>query len=88
MMHQLFEEPLNFGGRDFRRGEILRGDSKERVDNNLICLLGTLTNVGGGGFTRQVLKTKTRVSGSPFSSSYIRGLTDEEIVKFFVEPPY
>lgn len=88
MLRQLFEEPLSFGNVNFKRGEILRlENNKKSYSDALIYLFGTLTKTADRKFAEDVLKTKEEVAMNPFSAPYIRGLTDEEIVRFFVPPP-
>lgn len=87
MMRQLFEESLSFGNVNFRKGEILwLENNKDNYNNSMIYLFGTLTSVESRKFAERVLKTRDEVAKNPFSAPYIRGLSDEEIAKFFVPP--
>lgn len=87
MMRQLFEEPLNFGNAKFRRGEILWLEENEmNYSNALIYLFGTLTTTTSKKFAKKVLLTKEKIEKNPFSAPHIRGLTYEEIARYFVPP--
>ena len=88
MMRQLFEEPLSFGNANFRRGEILwLEENKENTSNALTYLFATLTKTASRKFAEKVLSTKEKIERNPFSAPYIRGLTNEEVAQFFVQPP-
>lgn len=87
MLRQLFEEPLSFGNVTFRRGEILWLDETENsYSDALIYLFGTLTRTTDRAFAERILKTKEQVEKTPLGP-YLRGLSDEEIEKFFIPPP-
>lgn len=89
MLRTLFEEPLAVGDKKYRRGEILRLDTTkpESIYQSQDILLATLTKVKSKQFAAKVLKTEDRQLANPFANSYLTGLTNEEIVKFFVPPP-
>jgi len=88
LLLQLFQREMTFGGIKFRRGEILwLEDKPETYSDALILLVGTLTNTCGRAFTKKTLKKMREIQASPFASRFLRGLTDGEVVKYFVHPP-
>lgn len=90
MLRILFVKEFNLYKRKYKAGEILKIEAKdedERWKKTWRILLAMLIKVKSKKFAEKVVETIEKVSQNPFSAPYIRGLTSEEIVKFFVPPP-
>lgn len=85
MLCYLFEEEFSYRKRRYRRGEILRQSKDEKVNRVLEILFAVLSKARSNKFASKVMGTVN--SANPFFRRYLRGLSDEEIAKFFVPPP-
>lgn len=84
----LLEEDFTVGKKHYRRGEILRLPEEEQTtEKTWEILVAILIKARSRKFAQKVIKELVANSSNPFSAPYLRGLTPEEIVKFFVPPP-
>lgn len=86
----LFEEELVFGNNNFGQGAILRlspNDTLHEKKARDLLWLALWKKTGSRGFARAVFERMQLELASPFSGPYIAGLTDEQIIQFFVQPP-
>jgi len=85
MLQQLFQKPINFGGVTLRRGGFLWSDENKGDSDALLYSFATLAVTENKEFAKRVFKNVRNLN--PFLASYVRGLSDEEIVQHFVPPP-
>lgn len=92
MVRLLFEQSFQIGKKIYPRGAILLLPKSENdgvgQDEVWKVLIAMLTKVRSRKFARQVATKFVNESSNPFGGRYLTGLTNEEIVKFFVPPPY
>ena len=90
MLRLLFEEPLKVGKIQYRRAEILRLPKDDigytGVNQAWKILDATLTKTRSKAFAYKAIRKLIDEASNPFSGSYLRGLTTEEIVQRFVPP--
>lgn len=86
----LFEEKLSFQDKDFGRGAILKLDPKDAEYAKKVKFfiwLALYKKARSKRFADDVFKRLDFELSQPASGNYISGLTDEQIVEFFVPPP-
>lgn len=86
----LFEEELKFEGKNYGRGAILRLDPKEpdyAKKVKFFLWLALYKKARSTRFADDVFKRLDFELSQPVGANYISGLTDEQIVEFFVQPP-
>lgn len=86
----LFEEEIVFGDKSFGRGEILRlspEDPHSEKKARELLWLALWKKTGSQGFAKAVFERMQLEAANPFSGPYVAGLTDEQVVQFFVQPP-
>lgn len=85
----LLEQDFTVGKRHYRRGEILRLPKEEQTtERTLEILVAILVKASRSReFAEKVVRELVGNAGNPFSAPFLRGLTEEEIGRFFVPPP-
>ncbi|MDP2720455.1 MAG: hypothetical protein Q8O75_00725 [bacterium] len=87
LLRHLFQEQLEVRGRRYQRAEILRLDPSDQHPEKVWEILVAMAMVvDGEDFAKKVVQVLQRTASS-FGAEHLRGLTDEEIARFFV-PPY
>lgn len=89
LLKKLFIEKINFAGHQFRRGEILWLKEEEKYDksNAMLSLFMAMASVGGRSFARKTIRQMNDKAKDPFFSTFVGGLSDEDIARIFVPPP-
>ncbi len=92
LLNLLFEDELVVDGKSFGRGAILKlsGEApvtKVQKATNLLWLV-LYKKTGSKGFADEVFLRMRAALRQSLVAPYIAGLTDEQIAKFFVPPPW
>lgn len=81
----MFEQPVKIEDQWYPPEVILINPALQTRDAVWKRSIDSLAKTGGGKFARDV--KRWLVNNSEASNRYLRGLTDEEIERFFVDPP-
>ncbi len=84
-LRQMFESPVNIEGIAYPAEVLLVNPNLQTRGAVWDKIMDTFVNIGGGRFPKQVRDYLIR-SGEA-GRRHLRGLTDEEIQRFFIEPP-
>ena len=90
LLRWLFERELIEFGKNFGKGTILKLSSEgddSLTDARILLWLALFKKTRSKGFATQVFQHCDIARSNPFTSPYVAGLTDEDIVRLFVPPP-
>jgi len=90
LMRIVFEEEIKVGEKCLGRGAVLKLSPADPLFEDKLkqlLFLALWKKTGSKGFAEAVFGRLARELGNPLSGSYIAGLSDAEIARFFVPPP-
>lgn len=88
LVRLLLQRNFRVGKKYYRRGEILRLPQEEQsIEKVWEILIAILVKAKSRQFAQKVVRELVEDAGHPDIAPFLRGPTDEEIVKHFVPPP-
>lgn len=90
VLRVLLEEELTVGDKSFGRGAILKLSPEDPLYEEKakeLLWFALYKKTGSRGFAKAVFERMKIELAQPLSGPYIAGLTNEQIVRFFVPPP-